>query len=91
MEEKRDAMDKLVAAAYEYADERITDVQYIYRKKAEKMVEEINKYRRWAKDDVSDEQESRELNERASGIEQALIGLGFVVGYNFMTGKSYLA
>ena len=90
MEERKDAMDKLVAAAYEYADDRIAEVQDIYRKKAEEAVRRINRYSGWA-EEAATEHDRREWNGRAAGMEEALEALGFKVGYNVGTGKLYLA
>ena len=90
MEEKRDAMDKLVEAAYEYADERIMEIQDLYRKKAEGLVEKINQYRAWAEDDNTSKKDSSDFSAMAFGIEEALEALGFKVLYSFVTRKTHL-
>ena len=89
MEERKDPMDKLIEAAYEYADERIMEVQDLYRMKAEKMVETLNQYRAWAKDAENDA-DRRELGAVAFGIEKTLEEFGFRVIYSFITETSYL-
>ena len=89
MEDRRDPMDKLVEAVYEYADDRIVEVQDLYRMKAKKLVKDMNQYREWGREE-EDEMERENWLNRAFGIEEALMAFGFAVSYNVTTGESRL-
>ena len=94
MEDRRDPMNKLVEAVYEYADDRIEEVQDLYRRRAEGLVEKINQCREWAKDGMKADAEREEWAwaiDRMLGIEEALTTLGFKVVFDPDKGESYLA
>ena len=84
------AEEKAIGAMNEFADERIAEVTGLYRARAEMLVKQANKFRRWAEEDSTGEDSRRELRARAYGIEEALEGLGFTIGYNAETRESYL-
>ena len=85
--------EKAIEAMHEYADERIAEVQDLYRMKAEALVDTINSYWGYAEDDEERGRKASadEWRARALGIEEALVTLGFSVGYSTETRRSYLA
>ena len=87
------AEEKAIEAMHEYADERIAEVQNLYRMKAEALVDTINSYWGYAEDDEERGRKASadEWRSRAMGIEEALVTLGFSVGYNTRSRRSYLA
>ena len=87
------AEEKAIEAMYEYADERIAEVQGLHRMEAEALVDTINSYWGYAEDDEERGRKASadEWRARAIGIEEALVALGFSVGYNTRSGRSYLA
>lgn len=85
--------EKAIEAMHEYADERISEAQGLYRMKAEALVGTINTYWKYAEDDEErgKKESADEWRARAIGIEEALVTLGFSVGYNTRSRRSYLA
>ena len=87
------AEEKAIEAMYEYADERIAEVQGLYEMRAENLVGTINAYMGYAEDaeERGRKERAEEWRARAIGIEEALTALGFSVGFSMKDGRSYLA